>query len=107
MQQPLRAATFQVLIELSEETGWRPGMEAGRPERSVYAAIELRQMVGSEAGGEFILIQVCDDRRTALYPAHITQFGLITRQVHDFMCKRKCLCSQQDAEQQQSYRFPD
>ena len=64
-------------------------------------------MACSETLGKFILIRIGDDWRIALHPAHFAQLGIITQQVRDIMCKRKRLCSKQDAEQQQPYYIAD
>ena len=49
---------------------------------------------------EFILLESGDGRRAALYPAYFAQSGITIPQVGNFMCERKRLRRQQDAEQQ-------
>lgn len=82
-------------------------MEAQQLDRATKATVKLLWFTGDEACGEYMLSQVGDGRRIGLNSAHFAEFRFTIRQMRDFMRERKCLRSQQNAEQQQSYRVPD
>ncbi len=65
----------------------------------------LRWQTDSRAVWNTNLLETANGRRTALYSAHVTQFGIACRQVGNCMRKRKRLCRQQYTEQREVYRI--